>query len=62
MVPAGDKAKRLSSVNHTTKTMSHHHQLISISIVRIVDSYVDMCYIIYVLTSVFLTLTLRYDH
>ena len=25
MVPAGDKAKRLSSVNHTTETI-HHHQ------------------------------------
>ena len=25
MVPAGDKAKRLSSVNHTTKTIHHHH-------------------------------------
>ena len=25
MVPAGNKAKRLSSVNHTTKTI-HHHQ------------------------------------
>ena len=61
MVPAEDKAKRLSSVNHTTKTINHH-QLINISVLRIVDSYVDMCYIIYVLTSVFLSLTLRYDH
>ena len=25
MVPAGNKAKRLSSVNHITKTI-HHHQ------------------------------------
>ena len=25
MVPAGNKAKRLSSVKHTTKTI-HHHQ------------------------------------
>ena len=25
MVPAGNKAKRLSSVNHTTKTIHHHH-------------------------------------
>ena len=24
MVPAGNKAKRLSSVNHTTKTIHHH--------------------------------------
>ena len=27
MVPAGDKAKRLSSVNHTTKTIHHLRQL-----------------------------------
>ena len=26
MVPAGNKAKRLSSVNHTTETNHHHHQ------------------------------------
>ena len=25
MVSAGNKAKRLSSVNHTTKTINHHH-------------------------------------
>ena len=25
MVPAGNKAKRLSSVNLTTKTIHHHH-------------------------------------
>ena len=25
MVPAGNKAKRLSSVNNTTKTILHHH-------------------------------------
>ena len=25
MVPAGSKAKRLSSVNHTTKTIRHYH-------------------------------------
>ena len=25
MVPAGNKAKRLSSVKHTTKTIHHHH-------------------------------------
>ena len=24
MVPAGNKAKRLSSVNHTAKTIHHH--------------------------------------
>ena len=27
MVTAGNKAKRLSSVNYTTKTIHHHHQL-----------------------------------
>ena len=26
MVPAGNKARRLSSVNHTTKTIHQHHQ------------------------------------
>ena len=30
MVPAGNKAKRLSSVNHTTKTIHHHHHQSSI--------------------------------
>ena len=25
MIPAGNKAKHLSSVNHTTKTFHHHH-------------------------------------
>ena len=25
MAPAGNKAKWLSSVNHTTKTVHHHH-------------------------------------
>ena len=25
MVPAGNKAKHLSSVNHTTKKIHHHH-------------------------------------
>ena len=25
IVPAGNKAKRLSSVNHATKTIHHHH-------------------------------------
>ena len=28
MVPAGNKAKRLSSVNHTTKTIHFHHKLV----------------------------------
>ena len=27
MVPAGNQAKRLSSVNHTTKTIHPHHIL-----------------------------------
>ena len=26
VVPAGNRAKRFSSVNHTTKTIHHHHQ------------------------------------
>ena len=26
MVPAGNKANRLSLVNHTTKTIHHHHK------------------------------------
>ena len=39
MVPAGNKAKRLSSVNYTTKTIHHHHHhqpcfLINISTLR----------------------------
>ena len=25
MVPAGNKVKRLSSINHTIKTIHHHH-------------------------------------
>ena len=25
MTPAGNKAKRLSSANHTTRTIHHHH-------------------------------------
>ena len=29
MVPAGNKAKPLSSVNHTTKTIHHHRQVFS---------------------------------
>ena len=29
MIPAGNKAKHLSSVNHTTKTIHHHHSLSS---------------------------------
>ena len=34
MVLAGNKAKRISSVNHTTKTIHHHHhqELIFLSI------------------------------
>ena len=31
MVPAGNKAKRLSSVNHSTKAI-HHHQNLSVSL------------------------------
>ena len=29
MVPAGNKAKRLSSVSHTTKTIHHHHHQVT---------------------------------
>ena len=34
MIPAGNKAKRLSSVNHTTKTIHdhHHHRVINSSL------------------------------
>ena len=32
MVPAGNKAKRLSSVNHTTKIIHHHHHQLSTAI------------------------------
>ena len=31
MVPAGNKAKRLSSVKHNTKTIHHHHDDASIN-------------------------------
>ena len=37
MVPAGNKAKRLSSVNHTTKAIHHHHHFDTI-IILIGDS------------------------
>ena len=30
MVPAGNKAKRLSSVSHTTKTIHHHHHALKL--------------------------------
>ena len=41
MVPAGNKANRLSSVNHTTKTIHHHHhhQKNSLVIVSWEDKY-----------------------
>ena len=29
MVPAGNMAKRLSSVNHTTKTIHHHYHFLA---------------------------------
>ena len=35
MVPAGNKAKRLLSVNRTTKTIHHHHR--SIILLALVD-------------------------
>ena len=36
MVPAGNKAKRLLSVNRTTKTIHHHHHR-SIVLLALVD-------------------------
>ena len=35
MVPTGNKAKRLSSVNHTTKKIHHHHHHHHLSIITI---------------------------
>ena len=37
MVPAGNKAKRLSSVNHTTKTIHHHHHQACKTLVKTLD-------------------------
>ena len=34
MVPAGNKAKRLLSVNHTTKTIHHHHHYHHLSLLH----------------------------
>ena len=34
MVPAGNKAKRLSSVNHNTKTNHHHHHQCLLTILQ----------------------------
>ena len=50
MVPAGNKAKRLSSVNHTTKTIHHHHQLYSSakplrSVPCSVNRFVKFCFL-----------------
>ena len=36
MISAGNKAKRLSSVNHTTKTIHHHHHHQEIEIENLV--------------------------
>ena len=38
MVPAGNKVERLSSVNHSTKTI-HHHLHVSIGVIKLVDFY-----------------------
>ena len=39
MVPAGNKAKRLSSVNHTTKTIHHHDYLSALKLPLIYKIY-----------------------
>ena len=35
MVPARHKGKGLSSVNHTTKTINHHHIIITTKLDRV---------------------------
>ena len=40
MIPAGNKAKHLSSVNHTIKTIHHHHVAIIQNIYFVVKKYV----------------------
>ena len=37
MVPAGNKAKRLSPVNHTTKTIHHHQFTVFLNFVDCLD-------------------------
>ena len=37
MVPAGNKAKRLSPVNHTTKTVHHHQFTVFLNFVDCLD-------------------------
>ena len=37
MVPAGNKAKRLSPVNHTTKTVHHHQFTVCLNFVDCLD-------------------------
>ena len=42
-VPAGNKAKRLSSVNHTTTTIHHHQQALN-HLPRLANSNKNYCY------------------
>ena len=43
MVPAGNKAKRLSSVNHTTKTNHHyHHHTLSNILAKMLNFILNM--------------------
>ena len=42
MVPAGNKAKPLSLVNHTTKTIHRHHHII---IIIVIIKKTECCYI-----------------
>ena len=53
MVPAGNKAKRLSLVNHTTKTIHHHHSLLTkIYFCKIIPSH--LCFSLFLLHVIFL--------
>ena len=49
MVPAGNKAKRLSSVNHTTKTIHHHHIHLNSSDINVYSQYLLRCIMYYLL-------------
>ena len=46
MVPAGNKAKRLLSVNHTTKTIHHHHHSVSLTLWSTIHLLSQMTYFI----------------
>ena len=53
MVPAGNKAKRLSLVNHTTKTIHHHYSLLTkIYFCKIITSH--LCFSLFLLHVIFL--------